>query len=75
MNKQRRKLIEDGYDLIMQGKSLIDTALEEEQECYDNLPEGIQMSDRGDEMQNNIDQLQECSDNLDEALSALEEQV
>jgi len=72
MNKARRKTIKDGYDLICEGKSLIDTALEEEQSCYDNLPEGLQLSDRGDEMQENIEQLQECSDNLDCAIDALD---
>jgi hypothetical protein len=73
MNRQRRKQIRDAYDLISEAKDLIDQALEEEQECYDNLPEGIQCSERGEEMENNVDQLQECSDNLDYAIDALEE--
>jgi len=73
MNRQRRKQIRDAYNLISEAKDLIDQALEEEQECYDNLPEGIQCSERGEEMENNVDQLQECSDNLDYAIDALEE--
>lgn len=75
MNKQRKKMIKDGYDLIMQAKSLIDTAIEEEQEAFDNLPESLQLSERGEEMEENVEQLQECSDNLEEAINALEEQV
>lgn len=75
MNKARKKLIKDGYDLIMQAKSLIDTAIEEEQEAFDNLPESLQLSERGEEMEANVEQLQECSDNLEEAINALEEQV
>ena len=73
MNKQRRKDIQRAYDLIVEAKDVIDTCLEEEQECYDNLPEGIQASERGEEMENNVGQLQECSDNLDYATDALEE--
>ena len=75
MNKARKKMIKDGYDLIMQAKSLIDTAIEEEQEAFDNLPESLQLSERGEEMEANVELLQECSDNLDEAINALEEQV
>lgn len=73
MNRQRRKQIRDAFDLISEAKDLIDQALEQEQECYDNLPEGIQCSERGEEMENNVEQLQECSDNLDYASDALEE--
>lgn len=75
MNQKRKKMIKDGYDLIMQAKSLIDTAIEEEQEAFDNLPESLQCSERGEEMEANVEQLQECSDNLEEALSALEDQI
>lgn len=75
MNQKRKKLIKDGYDLIMQGKSMIDTAIAEEQEAFDNLPESLQCSERGEEMEANVEQLQECSDNLEEALSALEDQI
>lgn len=66
-------MISEAYDLVEQGKSLIDTALEEEQECYDNLPEGIQYSEKGEEMEENIENLQECSDGLDEVLHVMEE--
>lgn len=75
MNKQRKKMIKDGYDLIMQAKSLIDTAIEEEQEAFDNLPESLKLSERGEEMEANVEQLQECSDNLEEAINALEDQA
>lgn len=75
MNQKRKKLIKGGYDLIMQGKSLIDTAIAEEQEAFDNLPESLQCSERGEDMETNVEQLQECSDNLEEALSALEDQI
>lgn len=32
---------------------------EEEQENFDNLPEGLQEGERGDQMQENIDALEE----------------
>lgn len=73
MNNKRRKAIKRAYDLIVEAKETIEICLEEEQECYDNLPESIQESERGEEMENNVEQLQECSDNLDYATDALEE--
>lgn len=45
---------------------------EEEQESFDNLPEGLQEGERGEQMQENIDALEEFLDNLEET-DALEE--
>ena len=72
MNKERRKIIKRGYDLISEGKDLIESALGEEQQCYDNLAESFQCGQQGDDLQENIDSLQECVDNAEEALNAIE---
>lgn len=65
MNKTRRKelenIISDMRDKLCELESLRD----EEQECYDNLPEGIQESERGDAMC-------ECADALDESCTDFE---
>lgn len=68
-------MIEQASSLLYEGKSLIDAALEEEQECFDNLPEGIQSSDRGCDMETNIEALQSASDSADEAINYLEDIV
>lgn len=64
MNKQRRKEIEKAQDIILEAKDMLESAMEEEQDAYDNLPESIQDSERGEEMQSYIDILQEVVDNL-----------
>ena len=46
----------------------IECISEDEQEAFDNLPESLQYSERGDNMQ-------EAIDNLDYALSSLEEVI
>ena len=51
MNDERRKLITEAIDLVEQAKNLLNAAKEEEQECFDNLPEGIQQSERGQLME------------------------
>lgn len=64
MNDARRKDIEKALDLIYEAKAILETVSEEEQEAFDNLPEGIQNSERGETMEENISI-------LDDAVSAL----
>lgn len=73
MNKKRRKNILDATVLLERAREIIDNAQEEEQECYDNLPEGIQDSERGEAMYNNIEALQTASDGIGDAVDSLSE--
>lgn len=66
MNKVRRKSIEKLLESVAVLHDQIDRVLTEEQESFDNLPEGIQYSERGDAMQ-------EAIDALESALSSCEE--
>ena len=73
MNNERRKLIAEAIDYVEQAKNLLDAAKEEEQECFDNLPEGLQQSERGQQMEENVSTLESAVDALDEAVSGLDE--
>ena len=73
MNKDRRKEIQDIINRMAELESLrdelkeaIEAVRDEEQEYYDNMPEGLQGSDRGYAAE-------EAISNLDEAISALED--
>lgn len=73
MNKERRKalstLAEEVRQLIGYAEDLIsqiETIRDEEQEYYDNMPEGIQSGEKGDAAQAAID-------TMDEVISALQE--
>ena len=46
---------------------------DEEEDKFDNMPEGLQESERGEAMQEAIEQLETACDNLDEVISALQE--
>ena len=72
MNKARRKRISDAIEKIAEARQELDEICTEEQEGYDNLPEGIQMSENGEKMQNAIDSLTEVDSNLDDALNTLD---
>lgn len=72
MNKQRRKTIEEVIGLLEDAKSTLETITEEEQEAYDNLPEGIQDSERGETMYNNVSEMEEASSTLEDVISQLQ---
>lgn len=82
MNKARRKRIASvietlenitGYDLIETTKDEIEDILWEEDDAYNNMPENLQYSVRGEESSDAIDSLQEAVDALEEAIDALNE--
>lgn len=73
MNKERRKKVSDAIAAIGKIETLIQNILDDEQEAYDNMPEGLQMSENGmisEEAQENLDL---AIESLEEAISYLEE--
>ena len=73
MNKQRRKAIEEIIEQLGILKDELDTIAEEEQEAYDNLPEGIQDSERGEAMNEAADDLYQAQSDLDDIISTLQD--
>ena len=72
MNKQRRarlenlkERLEEILEQIDDIKSELEEVKDEEQEAYDNLPESIQYSDRGCNMEENISDLEYAYDSED----------
>ncbi len=68
MNKERRKKIADAIAAIGKIEALIQNILDEEQEAYENMPEGLQTSENGVISE-------EAQENLDSAIEALEEAI
>ncbi len=73
MNRIRRKSLRtilgqmDELSTVLETvKEALQDVLNEEQEAYDNLPEGLQESDRGQQMQEYIDALEGVADSLGE---------
>ena len=90
MNADRRKrlakaveLLEEvqafAVDKIAEAKDLIDEIAGEEREAYDNLPEGLQVAERGERMSEiadaleNITGLDDIENTLQEAIDAAQE--
>lgn len=68
MNAKVRNEIAKHIVSLNEIKDKVESIMENEQEKYDNMPEGLQDSERADEMLDAID-------NLDSAVSSIEEAV
>ena len=66
MNADRRKRIQEIIDQLTDIQTDAEAIRDEEQEAYDNLPENLQGSERGEAMS-------EAADNLDSAYNSIDE--
>lgn len=73
MNKERRKKIDILKTRIEEIKSELNSILLEEEMVFDNMPENLQCSMRGEESEAAIDCMNEAIDSLDEAIDQLNE--
>lgn len=73
MNAVRRKSISKIWDKLEELKIDLEALADEEREAFENLPEGIQYSERGEAMEEAADSLQEQADALQDILDALSE--
>jgi hypothetical protein len=75
MNSARRKVIAGIQGKLEEYRSMIEELQSEEQEAYDNLPEGLQSGERGEKLIASADALQEALDYIESVTAALEEAV
>ena len=68
-------MIEGYIDSLEDIKQNIESMLDEENEKYDNMPEGLQESERGEAIQNAIDNLESASDAIGDAIDYLNDAI
>jgi predicted RNase H-like HicB family nuclease len=73
MNKIRRSRIAEIQEKLSDLVYDLDVIREEEEQAYQNLPESIQMSERGDAMSEAFDNIEEAMNLLEEASSYLDD--
>ncbi len=73
MNAQGRKEIAKYIASLNEIKDKLDSMRDDEEMKYDNMPEGLQDSERGEQMQEAIDALENACTGLDEAIDSLKE--
>ena len=73
MNQKRRKTIIDIKEVIVDSRNKTNDILLEEEMSYDNMPENLQGSIKGEESEEAVEILEEIVELLDEAISKFEE--
>lgn len=68
MNEKRRKRLREAIGHLDRARDIVQDCGMEEREAYENLPETIQWSERGERME-------EIADSLDEAVGIIEEAI
>lgn len=71
MNNKRRKEISKVIDSLTEISNTLSILAEEENEAFDNLPESLQDSSRGDDMQEWIDRLEGAQETIDGIIDEL----
>lgn len=80
MNKEKRKAIKENnkkiefvIDILNKYKEEIELIQSDEEEAYNNLPEGFQDGLRGQDMQDAIDEIEEMIDEIEDIIERLSE--
>ena len=73
MNNIRRKQLKEAIELIEQARSIVESVQDEEQDAFDNLPENLQCSERGETMEENADRLGEIWDSLSDQVDEIDD--
>ena len=72
MNNDRRKEINKAIALMQEALSIIETARDEEGDYYDNMPENLQDSPRGQAAEQSYGFLEDAYCTLEDAINAAE---
>ena len=73
MNNQRRKEIKSIIKTLEESVERLNSVCSDEEDAFDNMPESLQYSLRGDEMQENINTLEDAVSAIEGVIIDLEE--
>lgn len=73
MNNERRKRLAKICEQLEEIQSEISAIADEEQECYDNLPEALQYAERGERMSEIADTLTDAANDVGSIIENLQE--
>ena len=73
MNKERRAEIRNIMYAVENIKTRISDVLDDEQFAYDNMPENLQYSERGEKSQEAIEALESAISSIDDLIDSMEE--
>lgn len=71
MNNTRRKALDEVHSRLMEAVDELQRIKDEEEDAYYNLPESLQCSERGEQMEEYIDTIAEAYQEIDEIVGNL----
>ena len=75
MNNNRRKTIQGIRDSIIDLQTELEEVQSEEQDAYDNLPESLQESEKGQVMYDALDNIESAISSLNEVMEYLDNSI
>jgi len=73
MKDARRKEIQRALTLIGEAKGILEVALSQEQDDYDNMPEDLRNDDEGERAEDTVDALERAAMGCGDAITACKE--
>lgn len=73
MNRPRRKELNRALEMLAEARAIIEAMQEEEQESFDNMPEGLQVSELGEKIEENAQRLEDVIGYIEEQEQELED--
>ena len=75
MNKERRRRIKESVESLRVILAEVEAIKDDEEWAFDNMPEGLQNSMRGENSQEAIEYLEDATDKIDKAIDCLEDAI
>lgn len=75
MNKQRRKELNEIINKLSELRDDLESLTSEEEECYDNMPENLQYSEKGERIEAAVESLNDALDSIDNAIDSINEAI
>lgn len=71
MNKERRKKIGKAIEALEEIKEIIEILKDEEQEYFDNMPDNLRESEKGNRAEEDVGSLESAEDSLQSSIEYL----
>lgn len=75
MNKERRDRLSDVITSLEEAKDLLEDVKNDEQDAFDNLPVGLQCSERGSKMEDYIELMEDAGGQIDNVCMFIEKNI
>lgn len=75
MNKERRDRLSDVIASLEEAKDFLEDVKNDEQDAFDNMPVGLQCSERGSKMEDYVELMEDAGDQIDNVCEFIEKNI